>query len=120
MNGFTREELYQTIPIIRQNTISCINTVLNALGTLKIDLNDASNRETIFKFQELSADFKDNKQRWKELKMVARSFLNDDGFIECLRRSHEFILPDSAEYFIGRVSQNIFQCFIFFCTSINP
>ena len=38
------------------------------------------------------------------MKKLLKVLLREQGFLDCLARPHDFYLPDSAEYFISRVS----------------
>ena len=99
--GFSKDELLQSTPIIRQNTIHSIKTVITAMNDLKIEQEDLS---LFGKFLDLSLDFKETKQNLAEIKKLSKAIVRNQGFLDCLSRSHEFVLQDSAEYFIGKVS----------------
>ena len=112
LNGYSKDESLTIKPIIRQNVIESFNMIIVAMDNLKIQLAEDENRAAVERFQELSAihGSKSEKHTLRELRELTHLLLNDRGFLDCFGRSHEFYLPDSAEYFIGRVG-----AFLYFC-----
>lgn len=67
---------------------------------------ELSSKEANQRFQEVCQvyEHKNDKQTLHDLKRIMLILLNDKGVIECVARSHEIYLQDSAGYFFGRVS----------------
>lgn len=103
LNGFSKEEIISFKPIIRKNLIEALNTVLHSMKLLSLEL---SSKEANQRFQEVCQvyEHKNDKQTLQDLKRIMLILLNDKGVIECITRSHEIYLQDSARYFFNRVS----------------
>eukprot|EP01147_Barroeca_monosierra_P005284 gene5284-8849_t len=106
-DGFTQEELRSYRPTIADNLVHSMRAVLEAMGSLRIDLGDQNNRvhaKAVLTYIEAGPQG----QLAPELTAALKSLWADSGVQECFRRSNEYQLNDSAEYFfnnIDRISQ---------------
>ena len=93
-------------PIIRRNVIDTLNTVILSMDQLKIQLGDDKNKVNVERFQDLSILYETRKDKHvlREIKRLMIILLNDKGILDCISRSHEYYLPDSADFFLARVS----------------
>jgi len=103
-DGYTNEELISFKPTICDNLVHSMRAVLEAMGTLKINLGDSGNRvhvKAILTYVEMSAD-----QRMPpELVDAIKGLWRDSGVQECYRRANEYQLNDSASYYFDSIER---------------
>lgn len=106
-DGYTQEELRSYKPTICDNLVHSMRAVLEAMGALQINLGNSSNRihvKAVLTYIDSGAQG----SLTPELSAALKSLRDDSGVKECIRRSNEYQLNDSAEYFfqsIDRISQ---------------
>eukprot|EP00055_Hartaetosiga_balthica_P009450 m.37678 g.37678 ORF g.37678 m.37678 type:complete len:358 (+) comp6751_c0_seq1:159-1232(+) len=106
-DGYTQEELRSYKPTICDNLVHSMRAVLEAMGALQINLGDQANRVHV-KAVLSYVDSGSQGQLTPELSAALKCLRDDSGVKECIRRSNEYQLNDSAEYFfmgIDRISQ---------------
>ncbi|EGD76410.1 guanine nucleotide-binding protein G(o) subunit alpha [Salpingoeca rosetta] len=103
-DGFTQEELRSYRPTIADNLVHSMRAVLEAMGALFIDLGDQANRvhaKAVLTYVESGSQG----QLTPELTAALKSLWADSGVQECFRRSNEYQLNDSAEYFFNSIDR---------------
>ncbi|XP_061381214.1 guanine nucleotide-binding protein G(f) subunit alpha [Danaus plexippus] len=101
VQGFTASERKEKAGHIRHNTHESIYDIVRNMATLSIALQDPKNvqsQQYILKIGpegplEYNEDYFDH----------VRNLWKDNGVRECFRRSNEYQLLDSAEYFLDRI-----------------
>eukprot|EP00047_Mylnosiga_fluctuans_P002040 m.222911 g.222911 ORF g.222911 m.222911 type:complete len:360 (+) comp10848_c0_seq1:35-1114(+) len=103
-DGYTQEELKSYKPTICDNLVHSMRAVLEAMGALKINLGDQSNRvhvKAVLNYAEASAQV----GLTPELASAIKALWQDGGVQECFRRSNEYQLNDSAEYYFNSIDR---------------
>lgn len=103
-DGYTPEELASYKPTVCDNLVHSMRAVLEAMGALRIDLGDQGNRihvKTLLNFVELGAAG----ELSPELSAAIAALWADSGVQTCFRRSNEYQLNDSAEYYFNSISR---------------
>ena len=105
-NGYSREERLEYKPIVCSNTIESLHSILYAMKNLRIEFSGISRVED----SKLLFDITENsmvREITPRLGEIMQRIWKDEGLQRCFRRSREYQLNDSAEYFlneIGRIS----------------
>ena len=76
------------------------------------NFSDKFNYELADRFHSLSTmsyPSKENRSYLREAKKLLKTIIKEQGFLECMAKSHQFHLPDSAEYFFARVMYIFFS-----------
>ncbi|BFZ12731.1 hypothetical protein BsWGS_15770 [Bradybaena similaris] len=98
--GFTLEDNKQYKPIVYSNTVQSLVAIIRAMRTLNIAYTD-TNREADAKLVlDVIARMEDTEPFSDELLAAMKRLWHDSGIQECLGRSNEFQLNDSAKYFL--------------------
>lgn len=106
-DGYSPADLARYRPTVRDNLIHSMRAVLEAMGTLRINLGDPSNRihaKEVLQFSELGPQG----DMPPDLATAIAGLWADAGVQECVRRSNEYQLNDSAVYYfscIDRIAQ---------------
>eukprot|EP00730_Choanoeca_flexa_P015871 TRINITY_DN7384_c0_g1_i2.p1 TRINITY_DN7384_c0_g1~~TRINITY_DN7384_c0_g1_i2.p1 ORF type:complete len:387 (+),score=108.05 TRINITY_DN7384_c0_g1_i2:191-1351(+) len=107
-DGFTQDELRSYKPTICDNLVHSMRAVLEAMGPLHINLGDHQHNRTHAKAVLSYVELGQAGGLTPELTSALKALWADTGVQECFRRSNEYQLNDSAEYFfnsIDRISQ---------------
>jgi guanine nucleotide-binding protein G(i) subunit alpha len=103
-NGYTQEECLAYRSVVHNNTIQSLLAIIRAMGQLKIDfahpdrIRDARHLFTI-------AGNGDDILINVEVAAIMKRIWNDRGVQACLRRSREYQLNDSAEYYLNSLDR---------------
>lgn len=106
-NGYSQEECLAYRPVVHNNTIQSLLAIIRAMGQLRIDfstpdrIRDARQLFTV-------AGNTDDVVLSVELSAIMKRLWRDHGVQACFRRSREYQLNDSAEYYLNsldRISQ---------------
>lgn len=106
-DGYSESELKGFKPTVCDNLVHSMRAVLEAMGALHIDLGDQGNRKhvrVILSYVGLDP----GKGLGSDTAAAVKSLWQDSGVQECFRRSNEYQLNDSAEYYfqsIDRIAQ---------------
>eukprot|EP00050_Salpingoeca_kvevrii_P011064 m.12435 g.12435 ORF g.12435 m.12435 type:complete len:355 (-) comp3232_c0_seq1:549-1613(-) len=106
-DGYSPEELESYKATVCDNLVHSMRAVLEAMGQLHINLGDQSNRvhvKSVLSYVEVGAAG----NLPQDLSVGITALWKDSGVQECFRRSNEYQLNDSAEYYfnsIDRISQ---------------
>eukprot|EP00053_Salpingoeca_punica_P005291 m.53519 g.53519 ORF g.53519 m.53519 type:complete len:356 (-) comp13174_c0_seq1:429-1496(-) len=106
-DGYTSDELRSYKSTVCDNLVHSMRAVLEAMGALHIDLADQSNKKhvkAVLSYAGLTA----GSGLAPELSAAIGALWQDGGVQECFRRSNEYQLNDSAEYYfnaLDRISQ---------------
>eukprot|EP00041_Stephanoeca_diplocostata_P013122 m.227126 g.227126 ORF g.227126 m.227126 type:complete len:355 (-) comp19222_c0_seq1:135-1199(-) len=101
-DGYTQEELKSYRPTVCDNLVHSMRAVLQAMGQLRINLGDQSNRvhvKSILEYQEVGK----TGRLPDHLAEAIRCLWKDSGVQDCYRRSNEYQLNDSAAYYFERI-----------------
>jgi len=105
LHGFTEEERASFKSIIASNVVGSIKALVEATTNLKIQ---TSSENDGIKKRVLSEDYFANAALSKEIASDIKKLWKDSGILQAFKRSAEFQLNDSAEYFftnIDRISE---------------
>lgn len=103
-DGYTPEELSSYKPTVCDNLVHSMRAVLEAMGALRIDLGDQGNRvhvKALLNFVELGAAG----ELSAELSAAISALWADSGVQACFKRSNEYQLNDSAEYYFNSIAR---------------
>ena len=106
MKGFTEDEIDDFTKIIRENVVTTMKLLLKSMAKLDIPFADNERCEAFQNFQVLANNLWNDPDNLdlEPLRIILDDFLRDHGVQKCLARRHEFHLPDSAQYFLSRVT----------------
>eukprot|EP00052_Salpingoeca_macrocollata_P033999 m.10188 g.10188 ORF g.10188 m.10188 type:complete len:358 (+) comp5818_c0_seq1:69-1142(+) len=107
-DGYTPEELRSYKPTVCDNLVHSMRAVLEAMGALHIDLGDQSNRKHVKAILSYCGLTPSNDGLSSDTAAAIKALWQDSGVQECFRRSNEYQLNDSAEYYftsIDRIAQ---------------
>eukprot|EP00039_Didymoeca_costata_P018604 m.334168 g.334168 ORF g.334168 m.334168 type:complete len:354 (-) comp17303_c0_seq1:75-1136(-) len=102
-DGYTTEELKSYKPTICDNLVCSMYAVLQAMGRLRINLGDQTNRVHVKAI--LSATQEMKQELPKSLADSVKSLWTDAGVQEAFSRSNEYQLNDSASYYFGAIDR---------------
>lgn len=102
--GYSPEECEQYRPVVYSNTIQSLMAIIRAMGQLKIDFADPSRTDDARHFFTL-ASAADEGEMTPELAHIMKRLWNESGVQHCFRRSREYQLNDSAEYYLNALDR---------------
>lgn len=106
---FTEDECMQHKSIVHNNAIQSLKAILTGMNKLHIDLDDEAKLEDVEFFVRsylyAQKDLKSMPELTPELAKVMKNIWEDKGVQLSLRRSNEYQLNDSAEYFLNALSR---------------
>ncbi|KAL7298635.1 hypothetical protein TKK_0008401 [Trichogramma kaykai] len=105
--GYSHEECEQFKPVVYSNTIQSLMTIIRAMEQLKIDFADPSKVNIARQFFTIASSTEEGELNL-ELAKLMKSLWTDAGVQLCLSRSREYLLNDSAAYYLNaldRISQ---------------
>eukprot|EP00042_Codosiga_hollandica_P044841 m.447930 g.447930 ORF g.447930 m.447930 type:complete len:363 (+) comp56884_c0_seq4:674-1762(+) len=103
-DGYSTQELTNFKPTIIDNLVHSMRAVLEAMGTLKINLGQSTNKvhvKTIFTFAEAGV----MTAMSTDLSEAIKNLWADSGVQTCFRRSSEYQLNDSASYYFDAITR---------------
>ncbi|ESO00377.1 hypothetical protein HELRODRAFT_192608 [Helobdella robusta] len=106
-NGYTEEECLSYQAVVHNNTIQSLVAIIQAMGSLKIDFSNQERMQDARDFYAMVSSMNDVILTY-ELGQIMKRLWKDGGVQNCFKRSREYQLNDSAEYFLGaldRISQ---------------
>ncbi|KAL3851769.1 hypothetical protein ACJMK2_015479 [Sinanodonta woodiana] len=106
--GYSQEECLQYRPVVYSNTIQSMIAIIRAMGQLKIDFGHPNTAEDARQFFSLVGNA-DEGDLSPEVATIMKRLWKDPGVQECVGRSREYQLNDSAEYYLNaldRISQS--------------
>ena len=108
LDGFTKEEKLSYLPIIISNTLDSIFSLVDNSYKLEIPFVNEENNEKAKTFLHLydCRNSPSTHATLMESVSLIKSLWNDPARKAVLRRSNEFRLLDSAQYFIDNVERN--------------
>lgn len=105
--GYSRDECLQYRPVVYSNTIQSMIAIIRAMGQLKVDFSHSDRADDARQLFALAGNAEEGEMS-PELGNVMKRLWRDRGVQECLKRSREFQLNDSAAYYLNdleRISQ---------------
>ncbi|PAA67227.1 hypothetical protein BOX15_Mlig003673g1, partial [Macrostomum lignano] len=103
-NGYTNEERFQYRSVVFSNTVQSLLAIVRAMGHLGIEFGSAASLDDARQLFALSGAA-DNDQLPVPLSQAMRRLWADPGVQECFRRSREYQLNDSAEYYLNSLDR---------------
>jgi len=106
-NGYSKVECLGYVPVIYSNTIQSMMAILRAMGRLRIGFANPDVEKDARQFFAAVSSCDDAPLN-TELATVMKRLWKDGGVQDCFKRSREYQLNDSAEYYLeslDRISQ---------------
>lgn len=103
-NGYTREECLAYKPVIYSNTIQSMVAIVRAMNQLEISFNNPQRAKDTQQFLSLVSASEDIPLT-PELAVVMKQIWSDTGVKECFKRSRDYQLNDSAEYYLNALDR---------------
>jgi guanine nucleotide-binding protein G(i) subunit alpha len=105
--GYSKEECLQYRPVVHNNTIQSLLAIIKAMDQLKIEFADISRKEDSRQLFTIAGASQDSEIS-PELAAIMKRLWQDRGLQLCFSRSREYLLNDSAAYYLNaldRISQ---------------
>ncbi|XP_045165802.1 guanine nucleotide-binding protein G(i) subunit alpha [Mercenaria mercenaria] len=102
--GYSQEECLQYKPVVYSNTIQSMIAIIRAMGQLKIDFGHPDRVDDSRQFFALAGNA-DEGDLSGELAAIMKRLWNDSGVAQCVGRSREYQLNDSAEYYLSALDR---------------
>lgn len=102
--GYSQDECLQYRPVVYSNTIQSMIAIIRAMGQLKIDFGHPDREDDARQFFALAGNA-DEGDLSGELAAVMKRLWKDSGVQECVSRSREYQLNDSAEYYLNALDR---------------
>lgn len=105
--GYSKEECLQYRPVVHNNTFQSLMAIINAMDQLKIEFSDPSRKEDARQLFTIAGACQDSEIN-PELAAIMKRLWQDKGLQLCFSRSREYLLNDSAAYYLNaldRISQ---------------
>lgn len=99
-SGFTPEDFRQYKPVVYSNTIQSMVAILRAMQSLQITFADLSREQDAKMVFDIVTRMEDTEPFSEEFLHAMKRLWMDDGVQQCLQRSNEYQLNDSAKYFL--------------------
>eukprot|EP00118_Oscarella_pearsei_P026589 m.310132 g.310132 ORF g.310132 m.310132 type:complete len:358 (+) comp49766_c0_seq1:130-1203(+) len=103
--GFSSDERIESRPIVYSNTIQSLTAVIKAMGTLQIPLASSERANDARLVISQIAQHADTKPWSSTLAEAMIRLWNDEGVQQCFKRSREYQLNDSAQYYLGCIQR---------------
>lgn len=98
--GYSSEECEQYKRVVYSNTIQSLIAIIRAMGRLRIDFADPSNTEIARQFFTYASAAEDG-NLIPDLFILMKRLWADNGVQMCFARSREYLLNDSAAYYLN-------------------
>ncbi|GIX77585.1 guanine nucleotide-binding protein G(i) subunit alpha [Caerostris extrusa] len=106
-DGYSKEECLQYRPVVHSNTIQSLMAIIKGMGQLKIDFADPARKEDSRQLFTIAGASQDGELN-PEMAAIMKRLWHDRGLQVCFSRSREYLLNDSAAYYLNaldRISQ---------------
>lgn len=103
-NGYTHDECLTFIPVVHNNTIQSLIAIIHAMGRLRIDFTHPDRVRDARQLFAIVGNMEDV-MLTPELGQIMKRLWRDGGVQSCFRRSREYQLNDSAEYFLNSLDR---------------
>ncbi|CAL4062982.1 unnamed protein product [Meganyctiphanes norvegica] len=103
-SGFSEDECVQYKPIVYANTVQSLITIINAMGMLTIQFTDLQNNEAAQHFFILAKESGEGNLT-TEMTALMKMLWKDEGLQQCFKRSSEYQLNDSADYYLNELDR---------------
>lgn len=106
-SGYSTEECLQYRPVVHSNTIQSLMTIIKSMGQLKINFSDPMRAEDARQLFTIAGTSQEG-ELTPELAAIMKKLWLDNGVQQCFSRSREYLLNDSASYYLNsldRISQ---------------
>ncbi|CAI2349939.1 unnamed protein product [Caenorhabditis sp. 36 PRJEB53466] len=100
--GFSKHERAAYRPVVFNNMVQSMMAILKAMRTLGIRFEDAARQEDARLF--LSYQFQTDELP-EEMGVIMKSLWSDEGLQNCVGRSREYQLNDSASYYLNALDR---------------
>ncbi|ORX81955.1 guanine nucleotide-binding protein subunit alpha [Basidiobolus meristosporus CBS 931.73] len=103
-DGYSKDERESFREIIFSNTVQSMRVILEAMEEMGISLANASNSDHANAIYEHPYQF-EGEVLPENIGQAVKSLWQDEGVIECFKRSREFQLNDSAKYYFDAIDR---------------
>lgn len=106
--GFNRQEQMQYKPVVFNNMIQSMLAMIRMMEPLEIEFANPSSKDKAHRFEThyLHVNNLDLPEAFSlELADLMKNLWNDEGIKKCFKRSREFQLNDSAEYYLNALDR---------------
>ncbi|KAI8818258.1 guanine nucleotide binding protein, alpha subunit [Fimicolochytrium jonesii] len=103
--GFNDQERVDFKATIQRNILESGKALVGALETLSISLSDTANELNAKAVRDYAEHITAADPLKKEVFNAIKALWNDRGIRECWKRSNEFLIQDTASYFMDRVEK---------------
>jgi len=104
-NGFTRDECKQYRPVVYSNTIQSLAAIIKGMDVLGINFANPSRRDDAMLLFGVTARHADTDPFTPGLLSAMRRLWSDPGVQLCFKRSSEYQLNDSAQYYLDSLER---------------
>ena len=102
--GYTDEECEQFKPVVFSNAIQSMVAIIRAMGQLKINFSDSGLKKDAVEFFNMANEY-DEVVLPENMANIMKKLWQDPGLQECVGRSREYHLNDSAEYYLNALDR---------------
>lgn len=103
-NGYTHEECLSFVPVVHNNTIQSLMAIIQAMGQLRIEFGHPDRVRDARQFFAIVGST-DDILLTSEIGDIMKRLWRDNGVQSCVKRSREYQLNDSAEYFLNSLDR---------------
>lgn len=103
-HGYSHEECLSFVPVVHNNTVQSLVAIIQAMGQLRIEFGHPDRvRDARQLFAIVGST--DDLMLTPEIGQIMKRLWRDSGIQSCFRRSREYQLNDSAEYFLNSLDR---------------
>ncbi|XP_076822161.1 guanine nucleotide-binding protein G(i) subunit alpha-3-like [Clavelina lepadiformis] len=102
-DGFTLDDMYKYIPVVFGNILQSMSALIHAVKKLEVAYGDMEREHDARLVTDAMTSMKDEISM--ELGDCIKRLWNDKGIKECFKRSREFHLIDSTEYYMKNLDR---------------
>ncbi|XP_065676189.1 guanine nucleotide-binding protein G(o) subunit alpha isoform X4 [Hydra vulgaris] len=104
-NGFSEEEVLRYKSIIFSNTVMSLISILRAMEKLNIWFGDEARQKDSSILFQVALHNEESLPFSPEVLKAMKNLWADDGVIKCFKRSREYQLNDSAQYYLDALDR---------------
>ncbi|KAI0984103.1 hypothetical protein GJ496_009353 [Pomphorhynchus laevis] len=104
-HGYSQEDFYHYRSVVFSNTIQSLVAITRAMSKLGIKFTYPGSTEDSAKLTAIISEMKDSQPFNDDTAAAMLRIWQDDGVRNCLQRSNEYQLNDSAQYFLENLNR---------------
>jgi guanine nucleotide-binding protein G(o) subunit alpha len=108
MNGFTKEEFIPYRSVVYSNTVQSMGAIVQAMTNFQIQFDEANRSERehdVRRVLDRLHDMKETEPMGDQLLAAMKRLWMDPAVQRCFKRSNEYQLIDSAQYFLDNLDR---------------